>query len=273
MDFRPKTIASIIFAIMIINYKNSKLHYTIEGEGEPIVLLHGFLESAEMWSDFIPELSKTHQVICIDLLGHGKTDCLGYVHTMEQMAVAVYAVIQSLNIESAHFIGHSMGGYVCLALADAHPELFIGLCLMNSSFDADDNERKLIRTRACKMAQMNYKVLVNMSFANLFTEESKTKHETKYNEALQLALKTPLQGYIAAQEGMKLRPNRFELYKKLKAKKLIIIGKKDGLINSEQLIDQIKQTDINYVELSEGHMSSIENKSDLSDNILHFVEK
>ncbi|WP_299108711.1 alpha/beta hydrolase [uncultured Winogradskyella sp.] len=258
---------------MILNYKNSKIHYTTEGEGEAVVLLHGFLESLEMWNDFIPELSRTHQVICIDLLGHGKTDCLGYVHTMEQMADAVYAVVQSLNIESAHFIGHSMGGYVSLALAEAHPELFIGLCLMNSSFDADNNERKLIRTRACKMAQMNYKVLINMSFANLFTEESKIKHETEYHSALQLALKTPLQGYIAAQEGMKLRPYRFESYKNLKAHKLIIIGRKDGLINSEQLINQIKQTDINYIEFSEGHMSSIENKSDLSYNILRFIEK
>ena len=258
---------------MILNYKNSKIHYTTEGEGEAVVLLHGFLESLEMWNDFIPELSRTHQVICIDLLGHGKTDCLGYVHTMEQMADAVYAVVQSLNIETAHFIGHSMGGYVSLALAEAHPELFIGLCLMNSSFDADNNERKLIRTRACKMAQMNYKVLINMSFANLFTEESKIKHETEYHSALQLALKTPLQGYIAAQEGMKLRPYRFESYKNLKAHKLIIIGRKDGLINSEQLINQIKQTDINYVEFSEGHMSSIENKSDLSYNILRFIEK
>ncbi|NRD22329.1 alpha/beta hydrolase [Winogradskyella litoriviva] len=258
---------------MIINYKNSKIHYTKTGKGETIVLLHGFLESLEMWNDFVPHLAKKHQVICVDLLGHGKTDCIGYVHTMEDMAASVYEVLKFNKVKTAHFIGHSMGGYVSLAFAEKHPEFFKGLCLLNSSYDADDNERKLIRSRACKMAKMNYKVLVNMSFSNLFTEESKRKFENEYNKALQLALQTPIQGYIAAQEGMTLRPNRFELFKNLNAKKLIIIGKKDGLINSKQVINEIKESNIEYVEFSEGHMSSIENKSELSYTLLRFIEK
>ncbi|MUU79840.1 alpha/beta hydrolase [Winogradskyella endarachnes] len=258
---------------MILNYKNSNIHYTTTGTGEAIVLLHGFLETLDMWYDFIPELSKSHQVICVDLLGHGKTDCIGYVHTMEEMAEAVFEVLNYLNIKNAYFVGHSMGGYVSLALAEKHPKLIKGLCLMNSSYNEDDEERIQIRNRACKMAKLNYKVLINMSFANLFTEESKIKFEVEYNNALELALKTPLQGYIAAQEGMKLRPNRFEIFKNLNAKKLIIIGKKDGLINRKKIMNQIEETDINYVEFSEGHMSSIENKPDLSYNLLHFVEK
>lgn len=258
---------------MILNYKNSNIHYTTTGKGKAIVLLHGFLESLEMWNDFVPDLAKTHQVICIDLLGHGKTDCLGYVHTMEDMAEVVFEVLNFLNIKNAYFVGHSMGGYVSLALAEKHPKLIKGLCLMNSSYNEDDEERIQIRNRACKMAKLNYKVLINMSFANLFSEESKIKFKAEYNNALQLALKTPLQGYIAAQEGMALRPNRFKIFKNLNAKKLIIIGKKDGLINRKKIINQIKETDINYVEFSEGHMSSIENKSELSYNLLQFVEK
>ena len=258
---------------MILNYKNSSIHYTTEGEGNPIVLLHGFLESVAMWQDLVTEFSTTNNVICIDLLGHGETDCIGYVHTMEAMAEAVLAVLEHLNIENAHVVGHSMGGYVALALAEQKPELFNGLCLMNSTYEADDNARKLIRTRASEMAQQNFEVLVKMSFANLFAPESKVKHEAAYDKALQLALKTPLQGYIAAQEGMKLRPDRFDILKNLKCKKIIIAGKKDSLIDTVKITENIRGTDIDFIEFSEGHMSYIENKSELSYNILLFVEK
>ena len=257
---------------MILDYKNSNIHYTVCGQGSCIVLLHGFLETVEMWDQLIPDLSKSHQVICIDLLGHGKTDCLGYVHTMEQMADAVLAVLESLNVENAHFIGHSMGGYVALALAEIKPTLFNALCLMNSAFEADDEARKKMRTHACKIAQQNFEVLVKMSFSNLFTPESKAKYKVAYEKALQLALQISLQGYMAAQEGMKLRPNRFEIFKNLRCKKLIIIGKKDTLINKDQLILDIKETDIDFVAFSEGHMSYIENTKELTYKLMRFIE-
>ena len=115
---------------MNLEYKNSNINYTVEGEGNTIVLLHGFLESIVMWNEIATELSKTNQVVCIDLLGHGETDCFGYVHTMEDMADAVVAVLKYLKVKKAKFIGHSMGGYVSLALAEKHPELFSGLCLI-----------------------------------------------------------------------------------------------------------------------------------------------
>lgn len=258
---------------MILDFKNSNIYYTIDGEGSAVVLLHGFLENSEMWKALIPELSKQHQVIAIDLLGHGQTGCIGYVHTMEDMAEAVFAVLNHHNVSQANVIGHSMGGYVALAMADQNPEFFKGLCLMNSTYESDDKERKLIRTRAIKMAKTNYESLVRLSFANLFAPESKETFKKDYKAALELALQTPIQGYIAAQEGMKIRSNRFETFKSLKVKKLIIIGKKDSIVDGKKLINSIKNTSIDFVEFSEGHMSHIENKSDLSYFLLRFVEK
>ena len=258
---------------MTIDYKNINIHYTVLGEGETVVLLHGFLETIEMWRDLVPEIARTHQVICIDLLGHGQTASLGYVHTMEDMADAVFVVLQHLEIKKAKFIGHSMGGYVALALAEQQPQLFEGLCLMNSTFEADSEERKTLRTRANDMAKTNFENLVRMSFANLFAPESRISFKAEYEWALNIALKTSLQGYMAANEGMKLRPNRFETFKSLNTHKLIILGKKDTLINKDLLIAEIEDTDIEYSELSEGHMSHIENKSELPYLLLRFIEK
>jgi pimeloyl-ACP methyl ester carboxylesterase len=258
---------------MKLEYKNITINYTITGTGSTVVLLHGFLETLDMWNDFIPELSKNYQVICIDLLGHGQTNCLGYVHTMEIMADAVFAVLTHHNINQADFIGHSMGGYVALALAEKEPQLLKGLCLMNSTFEADDDQRKLLRTRANIIAQTNYENLVRMSFANLFAPKSKASHKQEYEYALSLALQIPVQGYIAAQEGMKIRPNRFEVYKNISGEKVLINGKKDSLINGKKLKKQIKNTNIDLKELSEGHMSHIENKRELTYILKRFIEK
>lgn len=258
---------------MIVAYKNSTIYYTDNGEGPAVVLLHGFLETSAMWVDFIPELSKNNRVICIDLLGHGQTDCIGYVHTMEAMADALRAVLYELNIVKAKIIGHSMGGYVALALAEQEPALVESLCLMNSTFEADDDDRKALRARANEMVKSNFENMVRMSFANLFTAESKMKFKSAYESALAIALETPVQGYIAANEGMRLRPNRLEVFKKVKGKQLLILGQKDILISVKNLKSQTKDTKIILEELSEGHMSHIENKSDLSYLLLRFIEK
>ncbi len=258
---------------MTLEYKNININYTISGKGSTVVFLHGFLETLDMWNNLEHQLSQNHQVICIDLLGHGKTECMGYLHTMEDMAEAVLTVLEHLEVKSANFIGHSMGGYVALALAENRTQLFESLCLMNSTFEADDDERIELRTRASKMAKTNYESLVRMSFANLFAPESRLNFKKEYERALQLALQTPVQGYIAAQEGMKLRSNRFQVFKDLKAKKLIIAGKKDSLIDSKKIASHIKNTNIGFEELSEGHMSYIENKSELTYIIKHFIEK
>ena len=115
---------------MYLEHKGINIFYTDEGKGNTIVLLHGFLENALIWEPFISTLSKQNRVICIDLLGHGKTGCLGYVHTMELMAEAVEAVLIHLKIKQSTFIGHSMGGYVSLAFAEKNPDAIKGLCFM-----------------------------------------------------------------------------------------------------------------------------------------------
>ena len=85
---------------MIFNFKDIPVFYSDEGQGKTILLLHGFLENSSMWNDLAPELSKKHRVITMDLLGHGQTGCLGYIHSMELMAEVVESVLNHLKIET-----------------------------------------------------------------------------------------------------------------------------------------------------------------------------
>ncbi len=131
-----------------LHYKNTSIAFTDTGKGTAIVLLHGFLENQSMWNALVPVLSQKYRVITIDLLGHGQTEPMGYIQTMEDNADAVHEVLSSLRLRKAVFIGHSMGGYVALAYAELYPESVKGFVLLNSTAKEDSPERKTNRDRA-----------------------------------------------------------------------------------------------------------------------------
>ena len=244
---------------MILDYKNAAIFYTDSGKGPAVVLIHGFLENTTMWNLIIPELSKRNRVIAIDLLGHGKSDCIGYTHSMELFAETLEAVLKKVRIRKCILVGHSLGGYVALAFAEKHPKRVKGLCLMNSTSNEDTADRKLLRTRANKMVHKTFSNLVRMSFTNLFSEESRIVFKDQMKNALSEAMQTPIQGYIAGQEGMKLRPNRNHVLAENSFKKLIIVGKKDAALDYKTSLEEVEKTNSKHVVLPQGHMSHIEN--------------
>ncbi len=258
---------------MILHYKGTDIFYTDNGIGTPVVLLHGFLENTSMWQSFIPELSKKNRVICIDLLGHGKTGCLGYVHSMELMAEAVKAVLDFLNIKKSILIGHSMGGYVALAFAEKFKEQVLGLCLMNSTAEDDNQERKENRDRAIVAVKENHKSFIRIAIVNLFRPKNRTLFSKEIKHIKEEALKMPVQGIVAALEGMKVRQNRIELFRNSNFKKLMIISKKDPVLNFESLKKQADNSTIEVVEFPDGHMSHIENRDLFLPTIMRFIEK
>ena len=258
---------------MKLKYKHINVHYTDKGKGSAIVLLHGFLENSTMWKPFISKIAKKNRVVTIDLLGHGKTECLGYVHTMEDMAEAVKAVLSKLRLRRVVLIGHSMGGYVALAFGEKYPEMMKGLCLMNSTGTADSKEKQINRDRAIEAVKHNYKSFIKISISNLFRPKNRTIFVDEINKVKDEALKIPLQGIIAALEGMKVRKDRTKILKSKSFKKMMIIGKHDPVLDQESLLQQTKNTDVRIVEFPDGHMSHIENKKEFSEQIMHFIEK
>jgi pimeloyl-ACP methyl ester carboxylesterase len=256
-----------------ILYKNTKIAYSDSGKGTAIVLLHGFLENQTMWRHFIPEFSKKNRVIAIDLLGHGNTECLGYVHSMEENAVMVREILRNLRIRKAILVGHSMGGYVALAFAECYPEIIKGLVLLNSTSRADSDERKLNRDRAIKMVKKDYTSFVRLSIANLFSEENRDILLDEIEEVKVEALKTPLQGIIASLEGMKIRKDREVLLHFSNYSKLLLLGKKDGVLNYNENCSQTINTDVELLTFSDGHMSHIENKTELMIVLLAFFNR
>ncbi|OBX25298.1 pimeloyl-ACP methyl ester carboxylesterase [Gelidibacter algens] len=257
---------------MILEYKDIPIFYKDQGQGNVVVLLHGFLETSIMWKNLISEIDNTHRVIAIDLLGHGQTGCLGYIHTMEMMAEAVGFVLDYLKIKTAILIGHSMGGYVALAFAEAHPEKVERLCLVNSTPFSDSPERQINRDRAVRAVKQNHKNFIRMSIANLFSVDHREQFVEEIEFIKMVAMKLPVQGIVAALEGMKIRKDRSGILKNSDVPKLVILGHQDPVLEYDTVLPQLKGLGVEIVAFVGGHMSYIENIKEFTYKVKLFIE-
>ena len=255
-----------------ILFKNTNISYSDTGKGTAIVLLHGFLENKGMWDFYSQKFAKKNRAITIDILGHGATECLSYVQTMEDNADAVHAVLSELRIRKAIFVGHSMGGYVALAFAELYPDTIKGLVLLNSTASADSEERKTNRDRAIKAVKQSFMNFVSLSIANLFSESNRERLASAIENVKKEALKTPLQGIVASLEGMKIRQDREVLLHLTPYPKLMILGEKDPVLNYEETKQQIENTAVKLVTFPDGHMTHIENQDQLLIVLLAFFK-
>jgi pimeloyl-ACP methyl ester carboxylesterase len=255
-----------------ITFKNANISFSDVGKGTAVVLIHGFLENANMWREIVTELVKRNRIIAIDLLGHGKSDCLGYVHSMDLFAASIKAVLRSLKIRKYILVGHSLGGYISLDFAKTNSNRIKGLCLLNSTSNEDSEERKKIRLRANKMVKNNFESMVKMSVSNLFHPDSLLKFKEKIEAVKKEAIQTTIQGYIAANEGMRIRSNTNSVLLENNFKKLIVVGKKDPVLDVEISKTEAKQTNSEFVMLTGGHMSHIENKDELIAILKEFIK-
>jgi len=257
-----------------IKFKGIEVSFADNGRGKAVVFLHGFLGDKTVWNYYAKELSSsTTRVITIDLLGHGKTECLSYVHTMEEMAEAVYAVLKHLKLKKYYLIGHSMGGYVSLALAENYPDEIRGLCMFHSSAKADRDEKKKDRTRAIKVVKRNAKIFIDEAIPNLFNTTEKPNKQG-ITKAKKIALYTSKQGIVAALEGMRIRLDREIVLKFAPYPVLYIIGKEDNILPYKDLINQAKLSDNGRYELLDkvGHMGFFEAKKECLEILKGFIK-
>jgi pimeloyl-ACP methyl ester carboxylesterase len=244
-----------------VAFKGVKINYHVTGEGPAVVLIHGFLESTWMWKDIAPVLAKKHKVICVDLPGHGASESIGYVHTMEEMAEAVMAVCKELKLRKVAVVGHSMGGYVALALAEAFPDLIKVLVLYHSTALADSPAKKNDRLRAIELIRKSPSSFIRNSIPLLFRPVNRKLFKAQIDALKLEALKTTAQGVVAAIQGMRQRPSREVLLTFPPYPVHLIASDKDPRIPLEESLAQAKLSSGVRLQVIHGcgHMSYIEN--------------
>ena len=230
-----------------------------------------FLETSAIRKKFIPALSATRQIICIDLPGHGKSEGFSEVHSMKEMAICVKAVIDELEIKQVSLAGHSMGGYVGLELLKNFPMLLKSIVLINSTPLVDSVERLQVRDRGIELVAKNKNAFVSMAITNLFDSESRAKFQSEIKELKQNALKMSVKTIQASIKGMKIRTNLFSDLKNSTSSKLIIAGTNDKLIETSELERISRESNSTFISLDGGHMLPVENEVGIQ-NQLHLID-
>ncbi|XP_014505552.1 pheophytinase, chloroplastic isoform X2 [Vigna radiata var. radiata] len=123
-------------------WRGHKIHYVVQGEGSPIVLIHGFGASAFHWRYNIPELAKKHKVYAIDLLGFGWSDKALIDYDAMVWRDQVVDFVTEIVKEPAVLVGNSLGGFTALVAAIGLPELVNGVALLNSAGQFGDEKRE-----------------------------------------------------------------------------------------------------------------------------------
>src|SRR6476660_6064433 len=112
-----------------------KMYYEVYGSGKPLVLLHGAFNTIDMaFGMLIPELSKTRQVIAVEMQGHGRTADIDRPFSFESLADDVAALLKYLKIDSADIFGYSMGGVTAWQIAIRHPEVVRRLIITSAVY-------------------------------------------------------------------------------------------------------------------------------------------
>lgn len=239
-----------------VDFREAKIHYTDRGSGRAIVLLHGFPENLHIWDEFASALSGSFRVISIDLPGFGKSECIGYLHTMELMAQAVHEVMRMLKLRRYIIAGHSMGGYVGLAFAELFRDNLCGLCLFHSTTYPDTEAKKAERTRSIAAVKKHPAQYLKSFAGNLFADSG----NPHVKQLLHIISTASPRGIVAALEGMKMRPGREVILKFAAFPVLFIWGKKDKLLNCEEMLPQAEAPRHKEILLLEntGHMGFYE---------------
>ena len=256
---------------MIQMYKNTPLFYSSKGTGNPLVLLHGFLESSSIWDPFIEKLSEKRQVITIDLPGHGKSGNFGETHSMDLMAEAVINILQKLEVKEVTLVGHSMGGYVSLAFCKKFLIMTKGLVLLNSTPESDNEERRKNRDRAIKILRKSKNSYISMAISNLVSVKNRELFPEELEKLKKEALNFSEEGIIAALKGMKIRTDETSTLTLYNGPKYIVAGVNDSILNFSDVEIVADKTNCIFLPLSGGHLSFIENKSEL-EKFMHFID-
>lgn len=246
-----------------VEFKGVQLRYTTYGsnQNEAIVLLHGYLESLEIWGEFAEILSEHFYVVSLDISGHGKSGIYSAVHRMDELAESVSVVCKELKLKKVHIVGHSMGGYVALAFREKYHYMVTTCSLFHSTCYPDTKEKRENRNREIQLVKNGKKeLIVNTNIPRAFADDNVNSLSNEIDKAKAIALATPDDGICAILNGMKRRPDRCNLMYDDKIPLLIIAGKKDNYIPYE-VMEKIKQIGTN-VEVqtleNSGHMGFIE---------------
>lgn len=250
---------------------SSGIAYTVKGEGEPVVFLHGFCGSRHYFKSVAASLGPHYNAYYIDLPGHGDSKPMQY-HTLEDYVEQLHKWKLELGLGKITLIGHSLGGYLTLAYAERYPEHVLGFGLIHSTAFPDSDEGKEGREKAIQTIQKEgIEPFVESLVPKLFDKEFAKTHPKIVKRALDIAYKTDAKQAIRFLRAMRDRKDRRRIVTETTFPQLLVAGETDEVVPSyKTFIGESKQATEKVIE-DAAHMSIYEQPDKLSDIIKEWL--
>ena len=205
-----------------------QLYSEVFGQGENLTLLHGYPLDHRIWMDIVPFMEGKCRLLMPDLRGHGQSLAPKGPYTMKAMAEDVIGLLDAHEIGQTYIAGHSMGGYVALALARYFPDRLLGLALTASHAYADSPENK--QARIVSISQIEKEGITPLLSSVPDKLSYNKRVAEKCRKIISDANRDGAMGVLAA---MAERPDSIELLADLQMPILIVAGKDDQIIPNE----------------------------------------
>ncbi len=252
------------------------INFQVKGEGFPVILIHGFCLNHEMWNDTVHHLSSDFKVYAIDLPGFGKSALISDSMTLEDAATSIVHWIKDQGIGKAIFVGHSLGGYVALAIAERFPELIQGIALVHSTAFADSDENKVNRDKTLAFIhKYGHEKWIATFVPSLFAKENQEHCQSAIEEIQSSGFATSPKTISAYTLAMRDRKDRFEVWQGVKNECLFIGGTEDIRITSEICEEHIYARELVHGHILKGigHMSMFEDPSQFNQILNTYLVK
>ena len=216
---------------MIAHLENLDMFYEIRGSGKPVYLLHGLALDHSIWLEMAEYYADQAQFIIPDLRGHGHTPLGNADGSIEQFARDALQLADHLGHEQFILAGHSMGGYIALALAETQPERLAGLVLVTSNARADTPEKRESRLEEVSRVRVEGMQNIGKTLIQRMMPEGEFIQPDEH--MCDVVLNSPSAGFSNVQTAIAHRPNRLDVVRTLTCPVLAIAGSKDQLMPVE----------------------------------------
>jgi pimeloyl-ACP methyl ester carboxylesterase len=227
------------------------------GTGPVVLLIHGFGEDHHVWDQLEKELEKEYTLVIPDLPGTGLSPILADM-SIDGMAEALLSLFPA---EPITVIGHSMGGYITLALLEKYPERLNSLGLFHSTSYADTDEKKATRRKGIEFIKQHGAFeFLKTSIPNLFSPLSKQKMAKEIGNFIDQQRNSLPQTLVSYYDAMIGRPDRRHLLKNTNLPVLFLLGKYDVAVPLSDGLSQCHLPGISYIHIlrRSGHMGMME---------------
>lgn len=254
-----------------VRYFDNELGDTFD-RAETVVLLHGFCGSSEVWELVFDALAERFRVVCIDLPGHGETECIPGMHDLMEVARWLNRVIAELDLTDFSLLGHSLGGYLSLAYLEQFPKRVKGLGLIHSTALPDEPERSERRDRVIAFVEEKGSKAFIRSFVPTLVNDY---NPMMLQRLLEIAYDTREEAIIAFTEAMRDRVDRRFILEGAEIPVLFLAGEADELISSRQTREEklLVKNGVLVALPGIGHMSMMESADECSQALVSFVSR